>query len=86
MAHAKREAVFVVDAELTLIEVALALAEDNAALVKAWLDEGKLTRATIILLSVALALVLGERFLMQDDPLPAEQQVRCTLAIMLIAI
>lgn len=37
--HAKRDAIIVVDNALDLVEVGVAIAEDNAALVKNWLSE-----------------------------------------------
>lgn len=37
--HAKRDAIIVVDGALDLVEVGVAIAEDNAALVKNWLSE-----------------------------------------------
>jgi hypothetical protein len=37
--HAKRDAVIVVDGALDLVEVGVAIAEDNAAIVQNWLSE-----------------------------------------------
>ncbi len=37
--HAKRDAVIVVDGALDLVEVGVAIAEDNAAFVQHWLSE-----------------------------------------------
>ncbi|MEB3312312.1 MAG: DUF2288 domain-containing protein [Snowella sp.] len=37
--HAKRDAIIVVDGALDLVEVGVAIAEDNTALVKNWLSE-----------------------------------------------
>ena len=37
--HAKRDAVIVVDGALDLVEVGVAIAEDNAAVVQNWLSE-----------------------------------------------
>ncbi len=37
--HAKRDAIIVVDNALDLVEVGVAIAEDNTALVKNWLSE-----------------------------------------------
>jgi hypothetical protein len=44
--HHKREALFIVDQKLDLIEVAMAVTEDVSSLIKIWLDSGELARPT----------------------------------------
>ena len=44
--HLERGAVFVVDFDLDLAEVGVALAEDNVAQVKAWMDKELLSPPT----------------------------------------
>ena len=45
-AHAVRDALFLVDNTVDLVEVALAIANDETSAVQAWLDTGQLTRPT----------------------------------------
>lgn len=44
--HYRRDALFVVDRELALLEVAVAVAEDRADALKAWIEAGRITRPT----------------------------------------
>ncbi len=44
--HQTRDAVFIVKASVPLLEAAVAVAEDNTAAVKSWLDSGELYRPT----------------------------------------
>ncbi|MBE9048042.1 DUF2288 domain-containing protein [Pleurocapsales cyanobacterium LEGE 10410] len=44
--HAKRDAVIVVKSELDLSEVAVAIAEDNAALVQGWISDRSIAKPT----------------------------------------
>jgi hypothetical protein len=45
--HEKRKVLFLVAVELDLIEVAVAVAEDQSAKIKSWLDIGSLTQPTL---------------------------------------
>jgi len=45
--HEKRKILFLVADELDLIEVAVAVAEDDKSLVKAWLDRGSLVQPNL---------------------------------------
>ena len=44
--HAKREALFVVDAKLPLLEVAVAVAEDQSKVLAAWIEAELIRRPT----------------------------------------
>ena len=44
--HAKRDAVIVVDSDLGLSEVAIAMAEDNITLVRSWIADKSITKPT----------------------------------------
>ena len=46
MAHAKRDALFVVDPSVELLEAAVALAQDDTPRVKSWLESGVLRRGS----------------------------------------
>ena len=43
-AHAKRDGLILVSPELDLLDVAVALAQDDGAAVSAWMNEGRLTK------------------------------------------
>lgn len=45
--HAERNAIFVVGADLDLLEVGVAIASDNAASVTGWITNGQLARPTM---------------------------------------
>jgi len=45
--HEKRKVLFLVAAELDLVEVAIAVAEDQTEKVKSWLDNSDLTQPTL---------------------------------------
>lgn len=44
--HHRRDALFLVGAEVPLLEVAVAIAEDRADLVRAWIEAGRIARPT----------------------------------------
>ncbi len=44
--HAKRDAIIVVDASLDMVEVGLALAQDNVTSVQHWIDEQLIQKPT----------------------------------------
>lgn len=44
--HAKRDAIIIVQPELDLTEVALAIAEDNTAVVQGWIGTQSITKPT----------------------------------------
>lgn len=44
--HYRRDALFVVGSDLPLLEVAVAIAEDRAERVRAWIEAGRITRPT----------------------------------------
>ena len=44
--HAKRDAIIVVETELDLSEVAVAIAEDNTALVQGWIGDRSISKPT----------------------------------------
>jgi len=46
MAHFERKAIFLVDLDLSLLNVAMAVAQDQSDLVEAWISTQKLTRPT----------------------------------------
>lgn len=44
--HHRRNAIFIVDEHLELLEVATAVAEDRSPMVQAWIEAGRITRPT----------------------------------------
>jgi hypothetical protein len=45
--HHRRDAIFMVDDQLDLLEVALAVAQDDAEVVQAWIEAGRIARPTL---------------------------------------
>ena len=44
--HYRRDALFIVDASVTLLDAAVAVAEDDRERVSRWIDEGQIARPT----------------------------------------